>query len=127
MRARILIVDDSPSMRTLLRSVLEDDGHEVADSEDGEHALATFQAWTPDLLITDLYMSRMDGLSLVREIRALPAARFLPIIVLTTEVGEDMKRRGRDMGATGWIVKPFEPDQLREVVGRLLRPRSICV
>ncbi len=124
MRARILVVDDSPSMRTVIRAVLEDDGYEVAASEDGEEALASFQATTPDLVITDIYMSRMDGLTLVRGIRALPACRFLPILVLTTEAGEEMKQRGRAAGATGWIVKPFEPDQLREVVGRLLRLRG---
>ncbi|HLE43423.1 MAG TPA: response regulator [Methylomirabilota bacterium] len=124
MRVRILVVDDSPSMRTVIRAVLEDDGYEVAASEDGEEALASFQATTPDLVITDIYMSRMDGLTLVRGIRALPACRFLPILVLTTEAGEEMKQRGRAAGATGWIVKPFEPDQLREVVGRLLRLRG---
>ena len=124
MRVRILVVDDSPSMRTVIRAVLEDDGYEVAASEDGEDALASFQATTPDLVITDIYMSRMDGLTLVRGIRALPACRFLPILVLTTEAGEEMKQRGRAAGATGWIVKPFEPDQLREVVGRLLRLRG---
>ena len=124
MRVRILVVDDSPSMRTVIRAVLEDDGYEVAASEDGEEALASFQATTPDLVITDIYMSRMDGLTLVRGIRALPACRFLPILVLTTETGDEMKQRGRAAGATGWIVKPFEPDQLREVVGRLLRLRG---
>jgi two-component system chemotaxis response regulator CheY len=124
MRVRILVVDDSPSMRTVIRAVLEDDGYEVAASEDGEEALASFQATTPDLVITDIYMSRMDGLTLVRGIRALPACRFLPILVLTTEAGEEMKQRGRAAGATGWIVKPFQRDQLREVVGRLLRLRG---
>lgn len=125
MRGRILVVDDSPSMRTLLRSVLEAEGYEVTDREDGEHALAVFASGTPDLVITDVYMSKMDGLRLVREIRALPACRFLPILVLTTEAGEAMKQEGRAAGATGWIVKPFMPDQLLEVVGRLLRHRSV--
>jgi len=124
MSAKILVVDDSQSMRTLIRAALEADGYEVDESEDGEQALASFQASTPDLVITDIYMSRMDGLTLVRGIRALPACRFLPILVLTTEAGEEMKQRGRAAGATGWIVKPFEPDQLREVVGRLLRLRG---
>lgn len=124
MRARILIVDDSASMRALLRSVLEDDGHEVTECEDGEQALVVFRSWTPDLIITDVYMSKLDGLSLVREIRALPTCRFLPILVLTTEAGEEMKQRGRAAGATGWIVKPFQPDHLREVIGRVLRRRT---
>ena len=86
MRVRILVVDDSPSMRTVIRAVLEDDGYEVAASEDGEEALASFQATTPDLVITDIYMSGMDGLSLVRGIRTLPTCRFLPPIRLRQNV-----------------------------------------
>jgi len=124
MSAKILVVDDSQSMRTLIRAALEADGYEVDESEDGEQALASFQASTPDLVITDIYMSGMDGLSLVRGIRTLPTCRFLPILVLTTEAGDEMKQRGRAAGATGWIVKPFQRDQLREVVGRLLRLRG---
>jgi two-component system chemotaxis response regulator CheY len=122
--ARILVVDDSQSMRALVRAALEGDGYEVAESENGEQALDSFQATPPDLVITDIYMSGMDGLNLVRGIRAVPAGRFLPILVLTTESGEEMKQRGRAAGATGWIVKPFQREQLRQVVGRLLPSRS---
>lgn len=124
MSARILVVDDSQSMRSLIRAALAEEGYDVSESENGEQALAAFQAATPDLVITDIYMPGMDGLSLVRGIRAIPACRFLPILVLTTEGGEAMKQRGRAAGASGWIVKPFQAEQLREVVGRLLRPRG---
>jgi two-component system, chemotaxis family, chemotaxis protein CheY len=121
MPARILVVDDSTSVRTLVRTALEADGHEVWESESGEQALDSFQTTTPDLVITDIYMSGMDGLNLVRGIRSLASCRFLPVLVLTTESGEDVKQQGRAAGASGWIVKPFQGDQLRTVVGRLLR------
>jgi two-component system chemotaxis response regulator CheY len=123
MSARILVVDDSTSVRALVRTALEVDGHEVCESESGEQALESFQTTTPDLVITDIYMSGMDGLNLVRGIRALASCRFLPVLVLTTESGEDVKQRGRAAGASGWIVKPFQSEQLRAVVSRLL-PRT---
>lgn len=124
MGARVLVVDDSPSLRTLVRAALEGDGYEVVESENGDEALAAFQGLPPDLVITDIYMSGMDGLSLVRGIRAMASCRFMPILVLTTESGDEMKQRGRAAGATGWIVKPFDGGQLREVVRRVLRPRD---
>ena len=73
-----------------------------------------------DLVITDLYMPQMDGLALLRAIRERPDHRFTPVLMLTTESGEEMKRRGRAAGATGWLVKPFQPGQLRQVVARVL-------
>lgn len=121
MSANILIVDDSPSLRRIVRAALECDGYEVSESEDGQQALAVLRDTSPGLVITDIHMPVMDGLSLIREIRALPPFRFMPVLVLTTETGEEMKQRGRAAGATGWIVKPFHPDQLRQVVSRVLR------
>lgn len=121
MSAKILIVDDSPSVRLMVRTALEGDGYHVAESADGQQALAALEEARPGLVITDIHMPVMDGISLVREIRSRPAFRFVPILVLTTEVREEMKQRGRAAGATGWIVKPFHPDQLRQVVARVLR------
>jgi|SRR5262245_37569649 two-component system chemotaxis response regulator CheY len=124
MSAKILVVDDSCSIRQLVRDALESEGYEVVEGEDGEQALATLQTASPDLVITDLYMSRMDGLSLVRSIRALPPFRFTPILILSTEAGDELKQRGRALGATGWIVKPFDAGQLQQVVSRVLRSRG---
>lgn len=121
MSAKILIVDDSPSVRLMVRTALEGGGYHVAESADGQQALTALEEARPGLVITDIHMPVMDGISLVREIRSRPAFRFVPILVLTTEVREEMKQRGRAVGATGWIVKPFHPDQLREVVARVLR------
>jgi two-component system chemotaxis response regulator CheY len=126
MSAKILVVDDSTSIRQLVRDALESEGYEIVEGEDGEQGLAALQATSPspDLVITDIYMSRMDGLSLVRSIRALPSFRFTPILILSTEAGDELKQRGRALGATGWIVKPFDADQLQEVVSRVLRSKG---
>jgi len=124
MSARILVVEDSHSIRRLIRAALESDGYEVLEREDGEAGLAALQESPPDMVITDVYMPGMDGLSLVRSIRALRAFRFLPILIITTESGDNMKQSGRAAGATGWIVKPFDDDQLRQVVARFLKTRG---
>src|SRR5262249_42529590 len=87
---------------------------------DGRSALDAAGAIDADLVITDVNMPEMDGLTLVRELRARPAYRFTPILVLTTESGDDMKRRGRDAGATGWLVKPFDAARLRQTVSFVL-------
>jgi two-component system chemotaxis response regulator CheY len=125
MAASILIVDDSRSVLDMLRTALEADGYAVTEREDGAQALEACKAERPDLLITDIHMPRMDGLSLVEAVRALPALRFVPILILTTEAGEAMKQRGRAAGATGWIVKPFQADRLRQVVARVLGPKAV--
>ena len=126
MSAKILIVEDSRSMRRIVRAALEQDGHQVAESEDGRQALAALREVTPELIITDINMPEVDGISLVREIRRLPAFRFTPVIILTTESGDDVKESGRAAGATGWIVKPFDPDRLRHVVSHVLRTRGVA-
>jgi len=118
--ARLLIVEDSRSMRRMIRAALTPDGYEVLEGQDAEQALAVVQATPPDLVITDVHMPGMDGLSFVRSLRALPPFRFTPVLVLTTEWGEEMKQRGLAAGATGWIVKPFNPDELHRLVGQLL-------
>jgi len=120
MTARVLIVDDSRSLRRMVYAALAQDGYEILEGQDAEQALAVAQASPPDLVITDINMPGMDGLSLIRSLRALPEFRFTPVLVLTTEWGEEMKRRGLAAGATGWIVKPFNPEQLRRLVGQFL-------
>ena len=120
MVTRIMIVEDSRSLRRMIRTALAVDGYDVLEGQDGEEALALLRTTTPDMVITDVHMPGMDGLSLVRALRALPLFRFTPILILTTERSEEMKQRGLAAGATGWIVKPFDPEQLRKVVGRLL-------
>jgi two-component system chemotaxis response regulator CheY len=126
MSAKILIVEDSRSMRRIVRSALEQDGYQVAESEDGRQALTALGEVTPHLIITDVNMPEVDGISLVREIRRLPAFRFTPVLILTTEAGDDIRESGRAAGATGWIVKPFDPEQLRQVVAQVLGARGVA-
>jgi two-component system chemotaxis response regulator CheY len=120
--ARVLIVDDSRSMRQMVRAALEAAGHQVAEGEDGRAALALLEKAPVDLVVSDVNMPEMDGIALTRAIRQRPAHRFTPILILTTEHTDEMKQRGRAAGATGWLVKPFNPAQLRQVVERVLGP-----
>jgi two-component system chemotaxis response regulator CheY len=120
MSAKILAVDDSCSMRQMVRAALEADGYQVREAQNGQEALAALEAEPADLMITDLYMPTMDGLTLLKHVRQRPQQRFMPVLLLTTENGEEIKQRGRASGATGWLVKPFQPDQLRQVVARVL-------
>jgi two-component system chemotaxis response regulator CheY len=121
MASTVVIADDSRTVRRMVREALEQDSHLVLEACDGQDALTVLESNAADLVITDVNMPRMDGLSLVRAIRQSQQNRFVPILVLTTESGSDMKQKGRDAGATGWIVKPFEAGTLREVVRRVLR------
>jgi two-component system chemotaxis response regulator CheY len=120
MPSTILIADDSCTIRKMVRDALEADRHQVVEATDGRAALATAGTIDADLVITDVNMPEMDGLSLVRELRGLAAYRFTPILVLTTEDGEAMKQRGREAGASGWLVKPFDADRLRQTVSYVL-------
>ena len=124
MPSTILIVDDSRTMRNMVRGALEADHHQVVEASDGLAALAALDATPADLVITDVNMPEMDGLNLVRALRERPRYRFTPILVLSTEGGAEMKQRGREAGATGWLVKPFNPDQLRQTVLHVFRSRS---
>lgn len=116
----IMMVDDSPSMRMLLRLALSDLGYAVTEAEDGVAALDRFADHTPDLLITDINMPRMDGFGLIEAVRREDHLRDLPILVLTTESSDEKKQRARRAGATGWIVKPFNPDKLAAAIRRVL-------
>lgn len=116
----ILAVDDSASMRQMVRFTLEGAGYQVVQASDGVEALEIAKKSVADLVLTDINMPRMDGISLVRELRAMESYKFVPMLVLTTESGSDTKLRGKEAGATGWIVKPFNPEQLLATIARVL-------
>jgi two-component system, chemotaxis family, chemotaxis protein CheY len=116
----ILAVDDSASMRQMVRFTLESAGYRVVQAVDGVDALDFARGSAVDLVLTDVNMPRMDGITLVRELRGLAPYKFTPMLVLTTESGQDTKQRGKQAGATGWIVKPFSPEQLLATIARVL-------
>jgi len=116
-----LVVDDSTTMRRMIGFTLREAGFEIVEGADGEQGLCRLDAQGVDIIVTDVHMPVMDGLSMVRAVRRRADHRFTPILILTTESGDEMKRRGKEAGASGWIVKPFKPLQLQEVVCRLLR------
>jgi len=119
--ARILAVDDSPSMRQMVHLTLQSAGHDVVSAIDGVDGLNKACAGAPvDLVITDVNMPNMDGLTLVKELRRLPQYQGVPLLVLTTESSAEKKQEGRAAGATGWIVKPFNPAQLLATLARLI-------
>lgn len=115
----ILAVDDSPSMRQMVFFTLKSAGYEVIEAGDGIEALSKAKARKVDMVITDLNMPNRDGIALIAYC-ALPEYKFTPILMLTTESGSDKKQAGKSAGATGWIVKPFNPDQLLKTVSKVL-------
>lgn len=121
MAKKALVVDDSPSIRQLVSFTLQQAGFEILQAPDGKQALEQLGGRPVHLVITDLNMPVMDGLELIRGLRAQPAYRFTPILMLTTESLESKKQEGKAAGATGWIVKPFQPEQLLQVVARVVR------
>lgn len=119
--AKLLIVDDSTMLRDMLNYALNEGGYsDVTEAIDGVDGLAKAKAANHDLIITDVNMPNMDGLTLITELRKLPAYSKKPILVLTTERSDEMKTKGKAAGATGWIVKPFVPDQLLKAVNIVL-------
>ena len=118
--SRLLAVDDSPSMRQMVAFTLTSAGFDVAEAPDGQAALAMAQKERFSLVLADVNMPNMDGLSLVRALRNLPEYRFTPLLMLTTESGPEKKQEGKAAGATGWLVKPFNPEQLLNTVKRVL-------
>lgn len=118
-----LIVDDSASMRQMVNFTLKGAGFTVLEGGNGQEAL-TKLAGVPggkvDLIITDLNMPVMDGLTFIKQVRTQAASRFTPILMLTTESGDTRKAEGKAAGATGWIVKPFHPDQLLKVIQKVV-------
>jgi two-component system chemotaxis response regulator CheY len=119
--ATILTVDDSPSIRQMIKVVLGPAGHTVLEAGDGAQGLAQVKANRVDLVITDLNMPVMNGLEFIRALRAMPTLVGLPIVFLTTESSDATKQEAKSAGATGWITKPFKPEQLLAVVGKLVR------
>lgn len=116
-----LIVDDSPSMRAMVAHTLASAGFEVLQGEDGRQATAFLDGRHIDVVVTDLNMPVMDGIALIKHIRAQPGYRFTPVLMLTTESQETRKLEGKKAGATGWLVKPFNPEQLIAVVGKVVK------
>ncbi|CAN5194803.1 response regulator [soil metagenome] len=116
---KILTVDDSRSMRALLRVALIERGYDVSEAEDGVEALEWLETNSADVIITDINMPRLDGFGLIEKVRASTRHIDRPILVLTTESSDEKKKRARDAGATGWIVKPFDPEKLAAAVRRV--------
>jgi two-component system, chemotaxis family, chemotaxis protein CheY len=119
MSVTVLTVDDSRTMRDMLRMALAEAGFRVVQAEDGLHGLDVLRAEQPQVVITDINMPRMDGFGFIEAVRKDNAYRAVPILVLTTESDDDKKMRARRAGATGWIVKPFDPVKLVAAIRRV--------
>ncbi|HEX7155808.1 MAG TPA: response regulator [Burkholderiaceae bacterium] len=117
----ILAVDDSASMRQMVAFTLKGAGYNVIEAADGQEAYDKARGQSVDLVLTDQNMPRMDGLTLVKSLRGLPSYAATPILILTTESSDDMKAKGKAAGATGWLVKPFDPNKLLDVIRRVIR------
>ena len=116
----ILTVDDSPSIRLMIKLTLTAQGFEVVQAVDGVEALELARQRVADLVLADINMPRMDGLTLIKELRALPEYKTVPMLILTTESAQERKVEGKAAGATGWLVKPFNEQQLLATIGRVL-------
>ena len=116
----ILAVDDSASIRQMVSFTLKSSGYEVIEAVDGMDGLDKAKAKTVNLILSDQNMPRMDGLTLIKSLRALPQYKTVPILMLTTESSDAMKQQGRAAGATGWLLKPFDPQKLIEVVKKVI-------
>lgn len=118
---KLLIVDDSASMRQMVSFTLKDAGYEVIAANNGKDALSKLGCGKVAMVITDLNMPEMDGLELIRQLRMTPGYKFVPIIMLTTEAQESKKQAGKQAGASGWMVKPFTPEQLVDIVKKFVK------
>ena len=121
MAKTVLIVDDSVSMRQLVSFALKDAGYDVVAAVNGRDALEKLNGAKVEMVITDLNMPEMNGIELIRQLRGSPGYKFVPIVMLTTESQGSKQQEGRLAGASGWIVKPFKPEQLMEVVRKFVR------
>lgn len=119
MAKTVLAVDDSKTMRDMLEYTLKDAGYNVVLAEDGQQGLTQLSSNSVDLVITDINMPVMNGIEFIKNVRSDVTNRSLPILILTTESGDDLKQQGRAAGATGWIVKPFVPEKLLKVVAKV--------
>lgn len=120
MGKHVLIVDDSASIRQMVEHTLKTGGYEVTAAADGEEALTLCRTKSYDCVLTDQNMPKMDGLTLIKSLRAMASYGRTPILVLTTEASDEMKAKGRSAGATGWMVKPFNPDNLLQVAAKVM-------
>ncbi len=116
----IMTVDDSASVRQMVSFTLRGAGYEVVEASDGKDAISKLGGTQVHMVITDLNMPNLDGIGLIRWIRSTPSYRFIPVILLTTESQDAKKQEGKSAGATGWIVKPFKPEQLLSVIRKVL-------
>jgi two-component system chemotaxis response regulator CheY len=116
-----LVVDDSAAIRQLVTFTVKEAGYEAIAAANGKDALGQMARSRVDLVITDLNMPEMDGIEFIKTIRSMPDYKFVPIVMLTTETQEAMKQEGRRSGASGWIVKPFTPQQLLEVIRKFVK------
>ena len=121
MAKTILAVDDSSSLRQMVAFSLKAAGYQVVEAVDGQDGLEKAKLQTVDLVLTDQNMPRMDGITLVKQLRAMHAFAATPMLILTTESSDEMKAKGRAAGATGWLVKPFDPAKLLDVVKRVIK------
>lgn len=121
MAKTILSVDDSASIRQMVSFTLKGAGYNVLEAVDGEDGLTKINGSEVNMVITDLNMPKLDGIGFIKKIRANPKTKFIPVIMLTTESQAEKKQAGKAAGATGWIVKPFKPEQLLDVVKKVLR------
>ena len=121
MAKTILAVDDSASIRQMVSFTLKSAGYEVVEAVDGQDGLDKAKSRSINLVLTDQNMPRLDGLGLTRKLREHPKFKATPILILTTESSDQMKQAGRQAGATGWLVKPFDPGRLIEVIQKVIR------
>ncbi len=122
MAKTIMIVDDSATLRQVVSIALKGAGYDVIEGCDGKDALSKLTGQKVHLIVSDVNMPNMDGITFVTEVKKLPAYKFTPVIMLTTEAGEDKKAAGQAAGAKAWVVKPFKPDQMLNAVSKLILP-----
>jgi two-component system chemotaxis response regulator CheY len=120
MAKTVLAIDDSASIRQMVAFTLKSSGYEVVEAVDGMDGLEKAKAKTFNLILSDQNMPRMDGLTLIKSLRGMPQYKTVPILMLTTESSDAMKQQGRAAGATGWLVKPFDPQKLIEIVKKVI-------
>jgi two-component system, chemotaxis family, chemotaxis protein CheY len=118
--AHVLTVDDSVSLRKLVANTLATAGHQVVEASNGAEALEVIKSRNFNLIISDINMPVMDGLTFIKQVRVIGAYKFIPILVLTTEMDPTKKKIAKDAGATGWLVKPFDPEQLLATIRKVL-------
>ncbi len=118
----IMIIDDSPSIRQVVSMTVQKAGYEVIEAEDGQDALNKLENQKVNLIICDVNMPNMDGITFLKTLKNLPNHKFTPVIMLTTESQQSLKMEGKNAGAKAWMVKPFKPEQMLEAISKLIIP-----